>query len=85
MGVKQLVRQKLMRSAPFREVIDRLDRIELRGRVEMALARATATAATRAIDPADPETWEFSGFSQHGEDGILDYLCDQMTSNHRFF
>jgi hypothetical protein len=74
-----------MRSAPFREVIDRLDRIELRGRIQMALARAAATAATRMIDPADPVTWEFSGFSQHGEDGIVDHLCDRMTSKHRFF
>jgi hypothetical protein len=51
----------------------------------MCLARAAVTAATRSIDRLDPETWEFSGFSQHGEDGIIDYLCSNLESRNSFF
>ena len=85
MGTKAFLRKKLMGSGPFRDLTDRFDRIQIQGRVEMCLARAAATAAARAIDPLDPETWEFSGFSQHGEDGIIDYLCSKMESRNLFF
>ncbi len=54
-------------------------------RLAAAYSRAAATAAIRTIDPTNPDTWEFAGFSQHGEDGILDYLCSQMVSRNRFF
>jgi hypothetical protein len=37
------------------------------------------------LDPHKPETWEFSGFSQHGEDGVTDYLCGKMLDRNRFF
>lgn len=61
------------------------ERIAIQSRVAAAFARAAATAAARDIDPARPLTWEFSGFSQHGEDGILDYLCSRMVKKNRFF
>jgi hypothetical protein len=51
----------------------------------LALARAAATAPLRVIDPKQPRTWEFSGFSQHGEDGIIDYLCSRLLNPTRFF
>jgi hypothetical protein len=47
--------------------------------------RAAATASLRDIDPKKPQTWEFSGFSQHGEDGIVDYLCSHLLDPRRFF
>lgn len=64
---------------------ERLDKIQIETKITSALSRAAATAATRAIDPRNPVTWEFSGFSQHGEDGILDYLCSKIVSPNRFF
>src|SRR4029079_4576029 len=54
-------------------------------RIALALARAAATSSLRRIDPATPSTWEFSGFSQHGEDGILDYLCGHLRQPNRYF
>ena len=54
-------------------------------RIAMALARAAATSALRVIDPAVPSTWEFSGFSQNGEDGIIDYLCSRLLRPNRYF
>ena len=53
--------------------------------VEAALARGAAGAAARDVDPADPLSWEFSGFSQNGEDGILDYLTRRLLEPNRCF
>ena len=44
----------------------RLTRVELQSRISTAMSRAAA-AASRLIDPRVPLTWEFAGFSQHGE------------------
>jgi hypothetical protein len=59
--------------------------LEFEARMATAFSRAAATAATRVIDSRDPISWEFSGFSQHGEDGIIDYLCSRLKERHRFF
>lgn len=75
---------ELMDSAPHRKLANRLRRIETTGRIQEAYARAAATKS-RTIDPTDPGTWEFAGFSQHGEDGIVDHLCGMLAEPHRFF
>jgi len=54
-------------------------------RLAMGFARASATSALRQIDPTDPRTWEFCGFSQNGEDGIIDYLCSRLMNANRYF
>lgn len=54
-------------------------------RVAIALARANATSNLRTLDKANPHSWEFCGFSQNGEDGIIDYLCSQILMPNRFF
>lgn len=64
---------------------DERARIELETRIGRAFARAAATAAARVVAPHDPQSWEFAGFSQHGEDGILDVLCGRLDSKSRFF
>ena len=64
---------------------DLLKRMETEMRIGSALSCAAATASIRSIDPTQPASWEFSGFSQHGEDGVIDYLCSRMTSRNRFF
>mgnify|MGYP005652949861 FL=1 len=46
--------------------------------VNKALARAAATKDLLHLDKQNPLTWEFSGFSQNGEDGLLDYLIKQL-------
>jgi hypothetical protein len=62
-----------------------LERIEYQNRVGMALARAAISRSMQHLDPQNPESWEFSGFSQHGEDGVTDYLCGKMIDKNRFF
>lgn len=61
-------------------------RRELRAdlRMTFALARGTAMMHARRIDPALPGTWEFSGFSQNGEDGILDVLRAHLVTANRY-
>jgi hypothetical protein len=80
------MRTRLMNFKPYRvyrEVWNSLERNEILSRASFAFARAAATAAVRVIDPLNPESWEFSGFSQHGEDGIIEYLISQMTPQSR--
>ena len=42
-----------------------------RQRIGIALSKGGAMMSARRIDLRLPESWEFSGFSQNGEDGIL--------------
>lgn len=59
----------------------------LRGvaRINFSIARGQASRSTRQPIPAEPATWEFSGFSQNGEDGILDFLIDRIREPTRYF
>src|SRR5262245_35672503 len=54
-------------------------------RLNLSLNRGAAAAALREIDPRRPETWEFAGFSQHGEDGLIDYLTRRLLKPNRYF
>lgn len=50
-------------------------------RINNAFSKASVTSALRVIDETDPMTWEFSGFSQNGEDGISDFLSRKLRKN----
>lgn len=56
-----------------------------RQRINIALCKGGAMMHARVIDLTQPTTWEFSGFSQNGEDGILDVLRLQLLSSNRYF
>lgn len=56
-----------------------------RQRIAIALAKGAAMMPARRIDLTHPETWEFSGFSQNGEDGIIEVLRRQLHSSNRYF
>ena len=62
-----------------------LHHVRILQRMNLSLNRASASAALREIDPHMPATWEFTGFSQHGEDGVFDYLTRKITSPNRYF
>ncbi len=53
--------------------------------MNMALARGALNAVTRRLDPSRPSTWEFSAFSQNGEDGVIDYLLSFIGKPNRCF
>ncbi len=54
-------------------------------RINMALARGQASRMARRVDPTNPATWEFTGFSQNGEDGILEFLLEHVKMPNRYF
>lgn len=56
-----------------------------RPRVNIALSKGAAMMPARNIDLTRPATWEFSAFSQNGEDGILDVLRSQLLDSNRYF
>jgi hypothetical protein len=56
-----------------------------RQRIIIALSKGAAMMNSREVDLTRPGTWEFSGFSQNGEDGILDVLCKQLDVSNRYF
>ncbi len=62
-----------------------LKRLQRFRRVSIALAKGATGAAVRDLDPTQPATWEFSAFSQNGEDGILDYLVSRLRTTNRYF
>jgi len=52
-------------------------------RIAIALAKGNASRGARRLDLRRPGTWEFSGFSQNGEDGILDVLLSHLPAASR--
>ncbi|MBW0171754.1 MAG: hypothetical protein KXJ61_16160 [Hydrogenophaga sp.] len=56
-----------------------------RQRIIIALTKGGATMNARRVDLMSPATWEFSGFSQNGEDGIIDVLRKQLLTQNRYF
>jgi hypothetical protein len=62
-----------------------LSDLQHRQRIAIALSRGAVMREGRRLDLTDPGTWEFSGFSQNGEDGVLELLVRQMRSSVRYF
>lgn len=56
-----------------------------RQRIVIGLTKGGAMMNSRNVDLKSPQTWEFSGFSQNGEDGILDVLRKQLLKSNRYF
>lgn len=54
-------------------------------RISIGLAKGGGAMQARSIDPKVPATWEFSGFSQNGEDGIIDILISMLKEKNRYF
>jgi len=56
-----------------------------RQRILISLTKGSAMMSARNIDYQKPNTWEFSGFSQNGEDGIIDVLRNKLINSNRYF
>jgi hypothetical protein len=67
------------------DTLSQLQGMEICSRASVALSRGAAGAAVRRIDETRPETWEFGGFSMHGEDGVLDVLTSKLLAPERTF
>ena len=69
----------------FRRLFNYLLDVRDRQRINIALSKGSAMMLARNIDLKKPATWEFSGFSQNGEDGILDVLRKKLLNSNRYF
>ncbi|MBX7230526.1 MAG: hypothetical protein K1X29_00435 [Bdellovibrionales bacterium] len=54
-------------------------------RANQALIKGHIMMQNRTIDPKIPYTWEFSGFSQNGEDGIIHFLRSKLNHRNHYF
>lgn len=68
-----------------RQALFRIKRFQTMQRINCGLARAAAVRAGMRIDPRVPGSWEFSGLSQNGEDGIAEHLLGMLPRPNRFF
>ena len=63
----------------------KLDRLLIESRIASGFSRGAAMAALRTVKPDFPLSWEFGAFSQHGEDGILEYLIQNLRTCDKYF
>lgn len=52
-------------------------------RVNAYLTKVAIGSSLTKVDDEDPKSWEFSGFSQNGEDGILEVLTSKLKNPSR--
>lgn len=69
----------------IRRLIEYFWDVRARQRMCIALSKGGIMMLGRSINLTQPATWEFSGFSQNGEDGILDVLRRQLLHSNRYF
>lgn len=81
-----LCRRKISnREIPMNRIARFLRSVVRLQRINIALTRGGQSRAARVVDDGEPASWEFSGFSQNGEDGIIDYLLGQVASPNKYF
>lgn len=66
-------------------LFDYLTDLRDRQRVVLAVAKGIASRGKRHIDQKHPASWEFSGFSQNGEDGTIEVLRSALLETNRVF
>jgi hypothetical protein len=76
---KARVRQAL------RRVLPTLDELAYGQKFAACLARGGLSRAARDLDPNDTTSWEFSAFSQNGEDGLIEQLVGRVRNPNRYF
>lgn len=67
------------------KAIKYLKRLRSMQRINVSLSRGALGSFTRSIDLTNPKSWEFSAFSQNGEDGIVDVLTSKIKRPNRYF
>jgi hypothetical protein len=59
--------------------------IELLQLINIGISKASLNRQARVVDSSDPLSWEYSGFSQNGEDGIVEYVLSHLKNPNRSF
>jgi hypothetical protein len=79
------LKKRIQYSLGLPALADKVDKLSIETRIAAGFSRGASSIASRAIDPHAPQTWEFGAFSQHGEDGILEYLIRNLKSSDKYF
>ena len=66
-------------------MINYIRRLNYRIHLNISLGKGTLARAAREVDATVPASWEFSAFSQNGEDGIIEFLLSQIPDPARTF
>ena len=69
----------------FNKIIQFFIDIRVRQIININLAKGMASMSSRLINLKNPSTWEFSGFSQNGEDGIINVLQNNLIKKNNYF
>jgi hypothetical protein len=69
----------------IKKIISFMRGLRDRQRIIIGLSKGSAMMQNRRIDLSRPASWEFSGFSQNGEDGILDILRKNLLEYNKYF
>ncbi len=69
----------------IRELINYLFNLRERQQIIIAISKGGVMMSARNINLIQSVIWEFSGFSQNGEDGIIDVLRRQLKTANRYF
>ena len=67
------------------KITNLLRRFQNYQRINIVLSRGLAGLISRRVDEKKPASWEFSCFSQNGEDGIINILCSKVKNPNRYF
>ena len=69
----------------FEKIRFRIVKSKMTRKMESRMLRGILSSSLREIDLSDPHTWEFSCFSQNGEDGIIDVLTRRIIKPNKYF
>lgn len=81
----QKLKKRIQDSLGLPDLAQKMEKLSIEARIAAGFSRGAAGIGTRLIDPHAPQSWEFGAFSQHGEDGILEYLIRNLKSSDKYF
>jgi len=81
----QNLKKRIQHSLGLPALAAKVDKLSIEARIAAGFSRGAAGLGIRVIDPTAPQSWEFGAFSQHGEDGILEYLIRNLKSSDKYF
>ena len=81
----QKLKKRLQNALGVSALNEKVEKLSIESRIASGFSRGAAMAALRKVKPDFPLSWEFGAFSQHGEDGILEYLIQNLRTCDKYF
>jgi hypothetical protein len=81
----QKLKKRLQNALGVSALNEKVEKLSIEARIASGFSRGAAGIAAQTIDRSSPQSWEFGAFSQHGEDGILEYLIQNLRESDKYF